>query len=70
MKSRLETQCLNVLREVLRLKDIYGQGEPVTADALDLLLRAEDALLPIGTSMTCGPVIETRPELVAQKVAA
>ena len=58
--TRLEQQALNVLREVLRLKDMYGQGDPVTPDALDLITRAEDTLLPIGTSMTCGPVVEVR----------
>ena len=58
--TRLEQQALNAYREILRLKDVYGQGYPVTSDALDLITRAEDILLALGTSATCGPVQERR----------
>ncbi len=65
--TRLETAAHDLLRAALRFRDAYGQGLMVTADTLDLFTRAEDVILPLGTSMTCGPVIETRP---IERVAA
>ncbi len=63
--TRLEHAAHDLLRAALRLKDAYAQGYQVTADALDLVNRAEDVILPIGTSMTTGPVAETRPMEIA-----
>lgn len=56
--TRLERECLELLKATLRVKDLIGQGIPVTADALDLCERAENTLLPLTTHMTCGPVFE------------
>lgn len=63
--TRLEQAALELLKAALRVKDMVGQGQIVTSDVLDLCTRAEDVLLPLNTSMTCGTVIETRALQVA-----
>lgn len=63
--TRLEQAMHELLKAALRVKDVYGQGYPVTEDAIDLMTRAEDVILPLGTSMTTGTVIadQHRPNL-------
>ena len=56
--TRLEQASLELLKAALRVKDMVGQGQIVTADVLDLCTRAEDVLLPLNTTMTCLPIIE------------
>lgn len=55
--TRLEQTAHELLKAALRFKDAYAQGLPVTEDALDLFTRAEDVILPLGTSMSTGPVL-------------
>lgn len=56
--TRTERAAHELLKAALRLKDLIGQGLPVTPDTLDLCTRAENVLLPLTTHMTVGPVIE------------
>ena len=55
--TRLEQAAHELLKAALRFQDAYRQGCAVTEDAIDLFSRAEDVILPIGTSMTTGTVI-------------
>lgn len=68
--NRLETLAFKLLQAALSFEDAYKQGHIVSEDALDLHNRAEEIILRLGTSMTCGPVMETRGEVTAHKVAA
>ena len=58
--NRMERECLEPLRTALRIKDTVSQGQIVSADAYDLLVRAEDVLMSTVTGMTFGQVVETR----------
>lgn len=56
--SRTERAAHELLKAALRLKDLYGQGLPVTPDTLDLTERALDVVLKLPTAMALGPVLE------------
>jgi hypothetical protein len=56
--TRFERACHDMLKAALRVKDLYGQGLPVTPDTLDLCERTFDVVARLPTAMCTGPVLE------------
>jgi hypothetical protein len=64
--TRTEKAAHELLKAALRLKDLHGQGIPVTPDTLNLTERALDVVLGLPTVMALGAVIEKSERQVMQ----